>query len=181
MIKFVLNRTTSTPFVTIGTLTEETSGFKCATVERLSPSIGKPTQKSNRALPVGTHKMKFMMGYEGFFVKIATKGALSDARIIGAEKPSKAPMGSVCVGTRWTGAEMAGGQAVERAIDKLINRFIDTGQVDSRGKYGDMELEIKEDEMVRIDGKDPDYTEEDEMDWDLLDEDDFGDDYGETE
>ena len=29
--------------------------------------------------------------------------------------------------------------------------------------------------MVRIDGKDPDYTEEDEMDWDLLDEDGFGD------
>lgn len=73
------------------------------------------------------------------------------------------------------------GEAVERAIDKLLNLFIDTGQVDSRGKYGEIELVIKEDEMVRIDGKDPDYTEEDEMDWDMLDEEDFGDDYGETE
>ena len=35
--------------------------------------------------------------------------------------------------------------------------------------------DIQEDEMVRIDGKDPDYTEEEEIDWDLLDEDDFGD------
>ena len=33
--------------------------------------------------------------------------------------------------------------------------------------------------MVRIDGKEPDYTEEDEMDWDLLDEDGFGDEYDE--
>ena len=179
MIKFVLNRTACTPFVTIGTLSEETSGFKCATVERLSPSIGKPTQKSNRALPVGTHRMKLKMGYDGLFLKISAFGAMSEARIIGAERPSKAPMGGVCVGTRWTGTEMKGGETVERAIDKLINRFIDTGQVDSRGKYGDMELEIKEDEMVRIDGKDPDYTEEDEMDWDLLDEDGFGDEYDE--
>ena len=179
MITFVLNRTACTPFVTIGTLTEETSGFKCATVERLSPSIGKPTQKSNRALPAGTYKMKLVMGYEGLYLKISAFGAMSDARIIGAEKPSKAPLGSICIGTRWLGTEMRDFVRAGEVIDKILNHFIDNGLVDSRGKYGEIELVIKEDEMVRIDGKDPDYTEEDEMDWDLLDEDGFGDEYDE--
>lgn len=121
-----------------------------------------------------------MMAFNGLFLKIATRGSVSGSRILGAEKPSKAPLGGICVGRKWNGMEMEGYEIAEKAIDKVLNHFIEQGVVDSRGKYGDMQLVIKEDEMVRINGQDPDYTEDEDVDWNLLDEDDF-DDYGEDE
>ena len=172
MVKFRLSREVATPFVTLGVLTAENFSFKCKCVEKACPSCSPAMNKAFLALPAGAYRMKMVPAGLEFTMRIEVFGIYRDATFEACEKPSYARAGSICIGTRWTGAKMEGSERAMEVLANFLNHLIDDGYINPRGAYGDMMLEIVEDDMIRMAGDDPDESNDKgcDINWNMLDE-----------
>lgn len=181
MVKFKLQREVSTPYYTVGMLTEESTGFRCKTLEKPLASHFKIPRPAFTAVVAGEYKMKLVNLNLDFTFGICLKGTYKDAILEGVEKPGKAHAGSVCIGKKFVeGKGLEGGEEVMGMLNKLIDFLIDQGKVDPSGRTSSAFLEITEEDMVTMQGIDLEKVDQKwEPNWNCIEEsemEDFEDD-----
>lgn len=157
MIEMTLKRELSTPFYTLGVLEEPTTGSRCKTLEKPVASVVKNPRAPFVAVPSGLHRAKMICEGLDFGIGLSMMGTYHEARLVGESKPSLAEAGCICVGRRFVdGVGMEGGKEVIKVVSQLVDHFVAMGLISSKGKVGDIVINISEDEMVTGRGKDMD-------------------------
>ena len=150
MVEFLLNRETSTPFYTLGVLTEKESGFKCRTLERPLASWYKNPRLPFVAIAAGVYKMKLVAEEVNFTFGFRFHGSYRDARFEAQKRAKDARAGSICIGKSFVkGVGLMGSEEVYKILNHLIDKMIDEGSVNPTGRNNEIIITIKEDEMVR--------------------------------
>ncbi len=177
MITFKLQRQVGTPFYTLGVLTEESTGFRCKTLEKPMASFFQNPNPAFVCVAEGTHRMKMVNVGLDFSFGFSLNGTFRNAIFSGEAKPSKATAGSVCLGTNFVeGKGMEGGEKVMRKLNQLIDYLINQGRLNPAGKLGEVCIEITQDDCVTMPGANLDEVKQAwEPDWDCIEEEDYED------
>lgn len=174
MITFLLKRYQRTDKHTFGVLSEPTFGWKCATVEKMTPKSWQGItagQKSKCCLPCGEYSLllRYDMWLHPYF-DIAIGGVYKNSTF-NPTTPHSA--GCVGIGSKYEfGGWCEKGEDVFGMLSDYIQQLIDRGLIPTRPKRGVVTLRIEEAETLEyIDfkGKSNEDDEWDEEDWNMMD------------
>lgn len=172
MVKFTLTRTIGTASFTAGVLAEETTGFKCHTLERRDPDSG-GGRKYMYALPLGEYKLRAQMEGLQWQLCVSKQGYFCNAKLTSRETPREADCGCICVGAEvdYASGTIARGAEVTAALSDLIERLRMDGRLSLMPKPCEIVLEVKksdayfyDEEAGRINGVE---EEDEDANWDF--------------
>ena len=144
MLLLRLTRLLGTRSYTEGMLSEETTGFRCATLERAHPDyVG--GMKNFLALPNGMYKLRLQMPDLTWTLGISATGVYRRAAFLEGKEAGGAA-GSVVVGKRTKRGKMEGSEEVQLIIHELLETAIGRGDIQFCAKrLGDIILTIRDD------------------------------------
>ena len=175
MVRFRLERQVSTPEYTLGVLTEQSTGFKCKTLEKAVYDGEGAMNPMFYAIKEGEYSMKIVDIGHRFTFGFRFSGTYHNARLEGKPRQTDIFPGSICVGKKFVERKgLEGGEEVQNVISNLIDHLIATGNINPRTASNDIRMTITQDEMVREQGQemeDPNAWKP--KDWNLLEEDEL--------
>ena len=173
MVRFRLERQVSTPDYTLGVLTEQSTGFKCKTLEKTVFKGEGAMNPMFYAVAKGEYPMKIVDLGSRFTFGFRLGGTYRNARFEGKPKQTDIFPGSICVGRKFVERKgLEGGEEVLNVIANLIDHLISTGEINPRKVDNDIRMTIVEDDMVSEKGEeleDPNAWKP--KDWNLLEDD----------